>query len=88
MIGQQGPSIDWGLRLCGKITQPGDKVLPVLVVIYDPALFSPPDDNVMEGSRSIESRLAGHTTFFGVSDSRIIILIPELFNLVNNVPSC
>jgi hypothetical protein len=87
MIGQQGPSIDWGLRLCGKITQPGDKVLPVLVVIHDPALFSPPDDNVMEGSRSIESRLAGHRTFFGVSDSRIIILIPELFNLVNNVPS-
>ena len=36
MIGQQGPSIDWGLRLCGKITQPGDKVLPVLVVIHDP----------------------------------------------------
>jgi hypothetical protein len=86
MIGQQGPRVDWGLRLFGKITQAGDKVLPILVVIYDPALFSPPEDNVVEGSRSIESRLPGHRTSFGVSDSKIIIFISELFNLVNNVP--
>ena len=86
MIGQQGPSIDGGLRLCGEITQPGDKVLPVLVVIYDPALFSPSDDNVMESSRSIESRLAGHRTYLGISDSGIIALMPEFFYPVINVP--
>jgi hypothetical protein len=41
------------------MAQAGEKVLPVLVVIYDPALFNPPEDNVVEGSWSIESRLAG-----------------------------
>jgi hypothetical protein len=74
MIGQQGPSIDWGLRLCGKITQPGDKVLPVLVVIYDPALFNPPEDHVVEGSWSIQSRLAGHRISFGVPDAELLFL--------------
>ena len=38
----------------------GDRVLAALVVIYDSALFGPPEDNVMKGSWSIESRLAGH----------------------------
>ena len=86
MISQQGPGIDWGLRLFGKITQAGDKVLPILGVIYDSALFNPPKDNVMKRSRSIESRLARHRTSIGTSDSEIIVLIAELFNLVNNVP--
>jgi hypothetical protein len=67
MIGQQGPSIDWGLRLCGKITQPDDKVLPDLVVIHDPALFNPPEHHVVKGSWSIQSRLARHKNSFRVS---------------------
>jgi hypothetical protein len=68
------------------MAQAGEKVLPVLVVIYDPALFNPPEDHVVEGSWSIESRLAGHRISFGVEDSEMIILISQLFNLVNNVP--
>jgi hypothetical protein len=51
------------------MAQAGEKVLPVLVVIYDPALFNPPEDNVVEGTWSIESRLAGHRISF---ESRIL----------------
>ena len=68
------------------MTQAGEKVLSVLVVIYDPALFNPPEDHVVERSWSIESRLAGHRISFEIKDSVIAIPIAELFNSVNNVP--
>ena len=59
--------------------------LPVPVVTCDPARFNSTEDNVGEGSWSIESHLAGHETYLGISASGIIALIPELFNPVNNM---
>ena len=41
---------------------------------------------MVEGCWSIESRLAGNRISVGFPDSEMIILIPELFNPVNNVP--
>jgi hypothetical protein len=60
----------------GKIAQSFDKVLPVLIIIDDPALFSPPEDDVVKGSGSIESRLAWHKSSFRVLDSGIITSLP------------
>jgi hypothetical protein len=67
-------------------TQSLDEVLTVLVVIDDPALFNPSEDNMVKGSGSIESRLAGQKTSFSASESSIRFSISYLFNLVNNVP--
>jgi hypothetical protein len=39
------------LHLFGKITQAGEKVLPVSIVIYDLALFYPSEDDVVKRSR-------------------------------------
>jgi hypothetical protein len=44
----------------GKIPQAGNEVLPVYLIIDDPSLFDPPEDNMVKGSRGIESCLAGH----------------------------
>jgi predicted signal transduction protein with EAL and GGDEF domain len=41
---------------------------------------------VVEGSWSIQSRLAGHRISVEITDSAIAIPIAELFNSVNNVP--
>jgi len=54
------------------MAQAGEKVLPVLVVIYDSALFNPPEDNVVEGSWSIESRLAGNRISVAFPDSELL----------------
>src|SRR4030043_354135 len=86
MIRHQGPGIEPRFHLYCKITQSLDKVLTVFVVIDDPTLFNPSEDNMVKGSGSIESRLAEHKTSFRASDSAITTCIPYLFNLVNNVP--
>jgi hypothetical protein len=60
--------------------------LTVLVVIDDPAVFNPPEHNVVKGSWSIESCSARPRPSFRVSDSGITSSISQLFNLVNKVP--
>jgi hypothetical protein len=68
------------------LTQADNKVLSILFIIYDPAFFNPPEDDVVEGSGSIESCLARHKTSFRVSDGAVVFSIAQLFNLINNVP--
>jgi hypothetical protein len=66
VIGQQGPCVDMGFCLFGKIAQAFNEVLPVPVIVYDLLLFNPSDDDMVEGSGSIESGLPGHRTSFEV----------------------
>jgi len=75
-VSDLGSGINPGFGLFGKIPQSFDKVLPVFVVIDDPALFNPQEDNMVKGSGGIEPRLAGHKTSFRVFDFRTISSIP------------
>jgi hypothetical protein len=66
VIGQQGPCVDMGFGLFGKIAQAFNETLPVPVIGYNLLFFNPSDDDMVEGSGSIESGLPGHRTSFEV----------------------
>jgi hypothetical protein len=65
VIGHQGPGIDPGFHVFGKIAQAPDKVLAIFVVINNSPLFNPTEDNMVEGSGSIKSRVTGHNRLLG-----------------------
>jgi len=60
VIGHQGPGIDFGFCIRGKISKAGYKILSVILIIDYFSLFYPPDDNMVQGSWGIQPGLAGY----------------------------
>jgi hypothetical protein len=64
VVGDQGPGIASSRRFNQDSTQPGDKIIPVGVIIeYFPA-FDATADYVVERSRAINTSLTRHVVFY------------------------
>ena len=61
MIGDERPSKTKGLRLGDDITQPFNKIIPVLIIGEYPPTLDSTNNNMMQGSGSIDARFAWHT---------------------------
>lgn len=82
VIVEKGPSMDQGLGFDGKLAHPGDETFPVDLIIHDAAFLDPPDNDVMQGTWSIESCLPWHRS----SPGKVLGRLAERVTLVNNVP--
>jgi hypothetical protein len=61
MVRNESPGVTGGLRLSENLTEPAEKILPVRVILINPAALNPTADNMLQRSGSINAGSARHT---------------------------
>jgi len=61
MVLEECPGVYGEPGSCDEAGKPGKKVCPVRLVSKDGSSFEPPHHHVVEDSRGIQARLAGHS---------------------------
>ncbi len=60
MVIHQCPCVDWGFGFRSNCSQARQKINAVEIITYDFSFLDTPDDNKVQGSRSIQSGLSWH----------------------------
>jgi len=60
MVGHQRPGIDRCLQIDRQPLNPVDKIYSVLVIIYNLVALDSPDNDMVKGSRRIQTRFPWH----------------------------